>query len=214
MKIYTKTGDKGITSLYDSTRHGKDQKIFSVLGDMDELTSHIGMLKVYIEEASNGVRYLKMMENAFSILEYYLSKIQSELLDIGSNLATVKQNKRGRLVKTTMEDVEKIEIYIDKMEESIPKLTKFIIPGVTKSEAQSHICRSISRRFERGLWSLKNGEWEEMKEIVSDEILCYVNRLSDFFFTLARFLCVVVSRNDCFKSSLLSKIDLKALLDE
>lgn len=167
-KLYTKTGDKGKTSLYDGSRRYKGEIIFDVLGNIDELSSHIGLLCTKLSE-SNTI-------NSKDILR----QIQVNLLDIGSNIAVIDENKKKKVPKISENDVKRIEGWIDKCEEKNEKLTEFLLTGVREIDAQSHVCRSVTRRVERSLWKL-------VDDIdVDSKILQYINRLSDFFFAFAR----------------------------
>lgn len=167
-RLYTKTGDKGFTTLYDMRRVPKTEMVFDVLGDLDELSAHIGHL------CSSGLN-----DEDIKFLRY----VQSFLLDIGSNFATT--TRRNNIKITTLEDVKKVENAIDFYDSKSPKLTEFILPGVNIKDSIAHICRSVSRRVERNMWKLKN-EYETF--YVEDETFQYINRLSDFFFAFARYL--------------------------
>ena len=166
-KLYTKTGDNGTTSLYDGSRLKKSSIFFDVLGDLDELSSNIGLLCA------------KIYSSNFDMLDK-LREIQVKLLDIGSNIAVIDKEKKKNIPKLTENDVKNIEEWIDLCEESNNKLTEFLLTGVSEKDSQCHICRAVSRRVERHMWLLND-------EIDIDEnILRYMNRLSDFFFALAR----------------------------
>jgi cob(I)alamin adenosyltransferase len=166
-KLYTKTGDCGFTNLYDMRRLYKDDLHFEVLGDLDELSANVGLVCVYLDNHPNGIVILR--------------KIQSQLLDIGSDIATTKN--RDKIVKITEADVKKIEIYIDEFSEKTPKLTEFILPGYKHLDAHLHICRTICRRAERHMWAL----FKKEPDIATDKnTFIYINRLSDFFFAMAR----------------------------
>lgn len=170
-KIYTKTGDQGQTSLYDGSRVCKNEQIFDVLGYIDELSAHIGMLMYYLRVKAN-----------VSLREYawlpFLTQTQQKLLNIGSIIATPNPREGQKLPEITIHDVENIENAIDKMDEELKPLTVFIVQsGVNQSEAQAHICRTVTRRVEREI--LKYGN-------VDENICKFFNRLSDYFFTLAR----------------------------
>lgn len=166
IKLYTKTGDKGTTSLYDMRRVGKDKLIFEVLGDLDELSAFIGVVLSYKHEMYSNV----------------LRKIQSKLLDIGSDIATIKN--RNNIVKISEGDIKEIENYIDDLQERAPPLKEFILPGLNNIDAHVHVCRAVTRRLERHLWKMKKAAKNEHP---TDEFTyIYINRLSDFFFALAR----------------------------
>lgn len=169
-KIYTKKGDYGKTNLYDSyEKINKDDGIFEVLGDLDELSSHIGMLITNLKEKE----IIKFLRN-----------IQNKLLEIGSDFATI--NKRHKIREITEEDIAELENYIDKMTDKLEPLKEFILPGgVNIMESQTHICRTVCRRVERHAWKVYEANKDRKTRI---ETYKYLNRLSDFLFTLARFL--------------------------
>ena len=114
----------------------KSSVIFEALGDLDELSSHIGLLCTRVGEQ----RFLRL--------------IQVKLIDISSNLATLDEQKRKRVRKITEEDVKEIEGKIDEYEEKNGKLTEFLLPGSTIADLQCHVCRSVSRRAERSVWNI------------------------------------------------------------
>lgn len=183
MKLYTRTGDKGYTSLYDGNIIPKGSIFFDVLGDLDEISSHIGLLCVKLEE----------LKNVDKIIDF-LRKIQVKLLDIGSNIAVVKKN--SKILEISDEDINDVENWIDECEKKNTKLTEFLITGINVIDSQCHVCRSIIRRTERNMWKFdecdniietKTGKNIEMMYVRIDEkILKYMNRLSDFFFALSR----------------------------
>ena len=209
-KIYTKTGDKGTSSLYDGNRIAKHELLFEVLGDIDELSSHIGLLYAHnhckVRDMYENTCYddiLKKYNTSLSISNF-LKNIQKTLQNIATEIATVDRTNR-KILELTEDSVKPLEIEIDKMNESLPKLTGFVLQGVTQTDAQAHVCRSVCRRVERHLWKLddskevidgknKNVYLEDVN--VNKSILVYINRLSDYFFQLARYLCVVVEEKD------------------
>ena len=111
-----------------------------------------------------------------------LNKIQIKLFSVGSILASGKNKNISEKVKIEKKDVEYIELEIDRLNKDLPELKNFVIPGGHKTSSYSHVCRSICRRAERKISELNN------KSSVDSNILAYVNRLSDFFFVLSRFL--------------------------
>ncbi len=181
-KLYTKTGDKGTTSLYDMRRVGKHTPVFDALGDLDELSAHIGVLCSLLDKDSHKHKLLR--------------NIQSKLLDIGSNLATVE--RRDRVPVTTADDIKSMENAIDNCEEANTPLREFILPGVYQADAVAHICRAVTRRAERNMWKHRN-ETGGSPFYTGEEIFIYMNRLSDFFFALARYLsgCRETRRSEC-----------------
>ena len=167
MKIYTKKGDKGHTSLMDGEIVKKHNLSVDAYGTIDELNSFIGLLKDYL------------IDNKIKVI---LNNIQLNLFSIGSILAAGKNNIKSSKVKIDKKDVIDLESHIDKLNEDLPELKNFIIPGGLKTSSYSHVCRSICRRAERKISELN-------KDIsVDSNILAYVNRLSDFFFILSRHL--------------------------
>lgn len=204
MKVYTKTGDSGDTSLYDGSRAPKYAINFEVLGEMDELSSRIGMLCVMIREMNGTIN--NMVEPKLD----YLRKIQRTLQDFNSHIATIEQENR-KLPVLPEKLVNEIEEYIDEMEIANTKLTKFILPGVNRDDSQAHLCRTQTRKAERVLNNLhttnelltvtRGGEHTHVeleKFTIPDIMLKYMNRLSDFFFVLARWLCAIKGQSDCF----------------
>lgn len=165
MKIYTKTGDKGQTSLYDGTRVDKDSLRVESYGTVDELNSYIGFASKFIND-----------EN----IKNDLKKIQMRLFFVAGELATLEEGKY--IYKVNDEDIVALENIIDGYLPRIRGVDKFIVPGSSEASAALHVARTICRRAERRIISLK------AKEEVSDTLLKFVNRLSDVLYTYARFL--------------------------
>ena len=167
MKIYTRKGDSGYTLLIDGKKVYKHNLSVAAYGTIDELNSFLGLLKDYINDEK---------------IKDVLNNIQLKLFSIGSILASGENQNISEKVKIEKKDVEYIELEIDRLNEYLPELKNFIIPGGHKISSYSHVCRSICRRAERKISELnKNSS-------VDPNILAYVNRLSDFFFVLSRFL--------------------------
>lgn len=176
MKIYTRTGDRGQTSLFGGTRVAKHHIRIEVFGTIDELNAHLGLLR------------------SMDILPLYqemLVQIQQDLFRIGSELALepekaiLKNGKeRLRISKIRARQVETLEQWIDQMTLELPPLKNFIIPGGHPAVAECHIARTVCRRAERKATLL----YEQTP--FNDSLLQYLNRLSDLLFTLAR----IVSR--------------------
>ncbi len=172
MKIYTKTGDKGETSLFGGTRVPKHHIRIESYGTVDELNSYIGLLRdQQVDETTS----------------HMLVEIQDRLFTIGSILATdpeknkLKNGKdRLNIPKISEEDIQKLEQSIDKMNEELPEMTHFILPGGHQSVSFCHIARCVCRRAERLSTALY--DMEPFEELV----LQYLNRLSDYLFVLAR----------------------------
>ncbi|XP_051888309.1 corrinoid adenosyltransferase [Pristis pectinata] len=171
-KIYTKTGDKGFSSTFTGERRRKDDNVFDALGSTDELTSSIGY-------AGNGF----CLEQGHEFVEE-LYKIQCVLQDVGSNVATpISSARESHLKRTTFSEKPVIELeqWIDRYTEQLPPLTNFILPSGGKCSAALHLARSICRRAERSMISIvQAGEADR-------NAARYLNRLSDYLFTLARY---------------------------
>jgi len=168
MKIYTKTGDKGETGLFGGERVSKDSLRISAYGTIDELNSFIGYTISEINDP--GVK-----EN--------LSMIQNYLFTIGSDLATpeTEKNEKLKIQRTPESFYKEIEKMIDKYDAQLEELRNFILPGGSKSSALLHICRTVCRRAERAVVALKK------TVTIGDNIVIFLNRLSDLFFVLSRF---------------------------
>ncbi|WP_029037956.1 cob(I)yrinic acid a,c-diamide adenosyltransferase [Salinimicrobium xinjiangense] len=172
MKIYTKTGDKGTTALFGGTRVPKHHIRIESYGTIDELNSHLGLLRdQQVDKHSREI----------------LLKIQDRLFTIGSTLATDPEKavlKSGKqrldIPKIIAADIELLEQEIDTMNESLPPMTHFVLPGGHQTVSVCHIARCVCRRAERLATALY--EIEPFEEVV----LQYLNRLSDYLFVLAR----------------------------
>lgn len=165
MNIYTKTGDKGTTSLLTGKRVPKHHPRIEAYGTVDELNSFIGLLLAYDFEDKS---------------KHCLSEVQNLLFSIGAYLAMDESKQSFNIYKVSNEDVEKLEAEIDRLNDSMPKLKAFIIPGGSKAIALSHVCRSVCRRAER--ISTYLAEIDKVEEM----IIIYLNRLSDYLFVLGR----------------------------
>ncbi|KAI9188707.1 hypothetical protein H9P43_000128 [Blastocladiella emersonii ATCC 22665] len=172
MKIYTKTGDKGTSSLYNGERRSKTDAVFEALGSVDELSSSIGVAAEYCGQAGNG-------------LAEQLQEIQCVLIEMGSNIATPRQSSADapyKLAKTAFDEahVAQLEAWIDALDATLPALTNFILPSGGLAAAHLHQCRSVARRAERSLVPLAAADE------VDAGVTQYANRLSDYFFVAAR----------------------------
>jgi len=167
MKIYTRSGDKGKTSLFDNTRVPKDSKRVESYGTLDELNSNLGMARSLIDDKN---------------IRNIIKSIQRDLFDVAGELAT--PNGEDFPEKIEQKDIERLEKIIDDLLEKMnqEQLSKFIIPGSNRCSAALHISRTVCRRAERRIISLMREE--EVREV----LLKYVNRLSDVIYSLARFV--------------------------
>ncbi len=163
MNIYTKTGDKGQTSLYDGTRIDKDSIRVDSYGTIDELNSYIGLCMHYVSEYTRNV----------------LFNIQRDLFYIGAELATKDSDKLKKIVSE--EDIKNLEYLIDKFMGESKGLDSFIIPGTSLSSAHLHVARTICRRAERIIVSLSKTEY------INPLLIKYINRLSDALYAIARY---------------------------
>ncbi len=176
MKIYTKTGDKGKTSLFGGTRVPKYDLRIETYGTVDELNSYIGLIRdQQIDTHTSEI----------------LLKIQHELFTIGSMLATPPEKKvlkngkeRLNISKINIQSIELLENEIDKMNEKLPVMSHFILPGGHTTVSFCHIARCICRRAERISTQLSD------ESSIEPQILVYLNRLSDYLFVLARKLTI------------------------
>lgn len=168
MKIYTKTGDRGETGLFGGERVPKDSLRLNAYGTLDELNAFIGLAitEVNCDEIKN-----------------VLIDLQNKLFVVGSDLATPEneKNQKLKIIRTPESYISDTEKQIDKFDIQLDELKNFILPGGTKGAALLHICRTISRRAEREIVALKNTVH------IRDNILIFINRISDLFFVLSRF---------------------------
>lgn len=163
MSVYTKTGDKGQTSLFDNKRVDKDDLRVESYGTVDELNSWLGLSKNFVEDGE---------------IVNLIHQIQRRLFDVGAELATEDENKRPVTIKE--EDVNILEKEIDKYLERIKKPDHFIIPGAGKASGMLHVARTVCRRAERRIISLSK------KTNINPYLIKYLNRLSDLIYVLAR----------------------------
>jgi cob(I)alamin adenosyltransferase len=165
MKVYTKTGDKGQTSLFGGKRVPKHDIRIDAYGTVDELNSYIGL-----------IRDQNIDENSITIL----IEIQDRLFTLGSILATEPGNTKVKVPQLIESDILLLENEIDKMNEGLPEMRSFVLPGGHTTVSYCHITRCVCRRAERLISHLS--ENEEIDSLV----LQYLNRLSDYLFVLAR----------------------------
>ena len=174
-RVYTRTGDDGMTALVGGKRVSKDAARIEAYGTVDELNAVVGLVRAWNEEGK-GQRELHLR------LDAMLQEIQQELFDLGSELATPEDFTYEGMHRMGEEEVTRIERVIDECQEELEPLKSFILPGGGRISAQLHQCRTVCRRAEReilGLSRIENvGEWP----------LRYVNRLSDLFFVLGRWV--------------------------
>eukprot|EP00013_Stygamoeba_regulata_P028630 CAMPEP_0177663756 /NCGR_PEP_ID=MMETSP0447-20121125/20096_1 /TAXON_ID=0 /ORGANISM="Stygamoeba regulata, Strain BSH-02190019" /LENGTH=280 /DNA_ID=CAMNT_0019169615 /DNA_START=64 /DNA_END=906 /DNA_ORIENTATION=+ len=166
--IYTRTGDSGASSLFTGERRPKDDPIFHALGHTDELNALIGVARAFIEDQQ-------------SIVHQHCEEIQSRLLDLGSSVATPSSSANVAQLERVHFDpkhVEVLENWIDALTEELPPLRNFILPSGGKASSSFHVARAVCRRAERSLLLCES----------PDPLRHYLNRLSDYLFTAARYV--------------------------
>jgi cob(I)alamin adenosyltransferase len=165
MKIYTKTGDKGLTSLIGGTRVAKHHIRIESYGTVDELNSFIGLIGDQdIDAHSKGI----------------LKQVQDRLFTIGASLAADPEKSKMVIPDLHMNDIELLEKEMDLMNNELPELRHFILPGGSSPVSYCHIARCVCRRAERVTVHLAE------ESTVDEKVIIYLNRLSDYLFTLAR----------------------------
>jgi cob(I)alamin adenosyltransferase len=168
-KIYTKTGDKGGTSLIGGVRVPKSHIRIEAYGTVDELNSFIGMV--------NDIAHDKTISE-------WLREIQDRLFTVGSVLATAPdKDVKMKLPDVHDSDVKWLEEHIDEMNEELPEMRSFILPGGNLASSTCHVARCVCRRAERICVAM-----QENNEYIPELIIQYLNRLSDFLFVLARYI--------------------------
>ena len=178
-RIYTRAGDKGKTGLLSGERIDKDDPRIEAYGTVDELGTFLGVAKVYASERIASI----------------LNNIQQKLFLVNAELATNPESlEEGdslwNLQRITEEDVEYLEQIADELSEELPLLKNFVIPGGTKAAAFLHVCRTVCRRAERRIINYSNAG------PVNEELIRYINRLSDLLFVMARYENLEVGDGD------------------
>ncbi|KAJ2506029.1 hypothetical protein IWW47_001780 [Coemansia sp. RSA 2052] len=177
MKVYTRTGDKGTSSLFTGERRAKDDAVFDALGNTDELSSMLGLAIAYLQATPADTLIPR------------LEAIQCLLQDVGSNVATPLNTEKQQPVKIrrTRFDSDgyhctQLEQWIDELSEGLPVHRSFILPSGGLAASTLHVARTICRRAERSLVPLKDD--------IDKETMVFVNRLSDFLFVAARWVAM------------------------
>lgn len=165
MKIYTKTGDQGSTSLFGGKRVSKADLRIDTYGTVDELNSWIGVLR---DQSVNQLR------------KEILVEIQDRLFTIGSILATEPENTKVKIPSLAESDITLLEVKMDEMDAVLPPMRFFVLPGGNTSVSFGHVTRTVCRRAERLVISL------DQTEKVDPLVIKYMNRLSDYLFMLCR----------------------------
>lgn len=180
MKIYTKTGDKGTTSLLGGSRVAKNHPQIETYGENDLLISQMGYLISLLENKDNNEIFKDEAADLYNI--------QSELFCIGSSLASENDTDIFKFLKNTVSCTQFLEKKIDQYSAELPPLKNFILPGGDLAAAHCHIVRCQARNTERKIIDLENESYKDA--------LIYINRLSDYFFVLARYINFKRNRED------------------
>lgn len=175
-RIYTRTGDKGTTALVGGRRVAKESDRLEAYGTIDELNAIVGIVRTYLPEfrkkfGADFVRYAEM-----------LRRIQNELFDVGSELATPPDGEYAGMHRMSAAEVKMLETEMDLMEAELEPLKSFTLPGGGVLNAFLHQARTVCRRAERVCWRLKR------TEEINDQLIVYVNRLSDHLFVQSRWV--------------------------
>jgi cob(I)alamin adenosyltransferase len=166
MKIYTKTGDRGDTGLFGGPRVSKDAPRIEAYGTVDELNSVLGLVRTLLEPGD---------------VDALVERIQNELFSLGAQLATPNPTAHQTALIGSSQ-IAALEMAIDRYEAGLEPLRQFILPGGTPTAAQLHLARTVCRRAERRLVTLVSASAEP----IAEELVIYLNRLSDLLFVLAR----------------------------
>jgi cob(I)alamin adenosyltransferase len=179
-RVYTKGGDSGETSLASGQRMPKDSLRIEAYGTIDELNAFVGA-------SCQTVREVLAAHPGLTQLADILTRVQHELFNLGSILATKAEDVHPKQPRVTDADIVQLEREIDSMNEGLPPLKSFVLPGGSRLNVELHICRTICRRAERLTVSLAR------QETVSPEVIPYLNRLSDAFFVWSRWASQVMN---------------------
>ena len=178
-RIYTKRGDAGETSLAGGQRLAKDSPRIEAYGTVDELNSFVGLANVSCQEQIGR-------DPRIGLLVDIMRRVQHELFNLGSILATKPEDVHPKQARITEVEVQQLEREIDAMNEDLPSLRSFVLPGGTRLNAELHVGRTVCRRAERLLVTLSR------EEPVPPEAIQYLNRLSDAMFVWSRWVNFVL----------------------
>ncbi len=175
-RIYTRTGDKGTTALVGGKRVPKESGRLEAYGTIDELNSVVGIVRTYLLE------YKDRLGDDYVWYSEMLRRIQNELFDVGSELATPSDGEYEGMHKMGAGEVKQLEEEMDRMEKDLQPLNSFTLPGGGVLNAFLHQARTVCRRAERVLWAVKR------EEEIADQDIIYINRLSDHLFVQSRWI--------------------------
>ena len=172
-RIYTKGGDKGETSLGRGERVAKHDPRVEAYGTVDELNSVIGLVRAAVDRTLKNDVHRAHVDDM-------LKRIQNDLFDLGADLCTVEAKQGHEALRIVATQTERLEREIDAMNAELQPLTSFVLPGGSEASAWLHLARTVARRAERRMTALA------AEQSVNSEAVCYINRLSDHLFVLAR----------------------------
>lgn len=181
-KVYTRTGDEGMTDLVGGERVPKDSLRIESYGTVDELQSVLGMLRAALAESGRPQEMTEIVG--------HIHRVQQDLFDLGSMLSTPPQHAGRVKSPITLERIGWLEETMDRWNEELPPLRSFVLSGGGRYSALGHVARTVCRRCERIVLRLAR------EEEVPAEVLRYLNRLSDFLFVLARHLALVFGEDE------------------
>jgi cob(I)alamin adenosyltransferase len=174
-RVYTRRGDQGETSLAGGQRATKDGPRIEAYGTIDELGSFLGLARATASEAAAA-------EPRLAELAAILLRVQHELFNLGSILATLPEDVHPKQARVTDAEIAQLELEIDRMNEDLSPLRSFVLAGSTRLDAELHVCRTVCRRAERACVTLSR------TESLPPEAVTYVNRLSDALFVWSRWV--------------------------
>jgi cob(I)alamin adenosyltransferase len=175
-RIYTRSGDKGLTGLVGGKRVPKESRRLEAYGTIDELNAIIGLVRTHAPQFESG------LGSDYRWYSEMLRRIQNELFDVGSELATPPEVDYPEMHRMSAAEVSALELEIDRMNEELESLKSFCLPGGGLLNAHLHVARTVCRRAERACWRLAR------EEALNDELIVYLNRLSDHLFVQSRWV--------------------------
>ena len=175
-RIYTRTGDKGTTALVGGKRVPKESGRLEAYGTIDELNSVVGIVRTYLPD------YKDRLRDDYVWYSEMLRRIQNELFDVGSELATPSDGEYEGMHKMSEREVKALEEEMDRMEKALEPLNSFTLPGGGVLNAFLHQARTVCRRAERVLWAVKR------TDEIGEQVIVYINRLSDHLFVQSRWI--------------------------
>lgn len=183
-RVYTKTGDDGSTGLVGGGRIPKDDPLMEAIGEVDELNSYLGMARTLLLD-------LKSPPASFTELTTLLANLQSQLFDLGAELATPpSEAEKFKITEISAADISWLEQHIDRYVAAVPELRSFVLPGGTQLNSWLHIARTTARKAERRVIAAARAGSGSAEYNISQNLRIYLNRLSDLLFILARFVAI------------------------